>query len=72
MEPIQDFAALVSRLRSFKKRKRVVVVCPNDAHTEYVIIRSLREGFADFPRPIRAPSASSEYRIVAVSALYIP
>ena len=48
MEPIQDFAALVSRLRSFKKRKRVVVVCPNDAHTEYVIIRSLREGFADF------------------------
>ena len=48
MEPIQDFSALVSRLRSFKKRKRVVVVCPNDAHTEYVIIRSLREGFADF------------------------
>ncbi|MBR2057366.1 MAG: hypothetical protein IJ982_00285, partial [Fibrobacter sp.] len=25
-----------------KERKRVVVVCPNDPPTEYVIIRSLR------------------------------
>lgn len=48
MEPIQDFAALMSRLRSQKERKRVAVVCPNDAHTEYVILRSLQEGFADF------------------------
>lgn len=48
MEPIQDFSSLVSRLRALKERKRVVVVCPNDAHTEYVITRSLREGFADF------------------------
>ena len=48
MEPIQDFSSLVSRLRAMKERKRVVVVCPNDPHTEYVIIRSLREGFADF------------------------
>ena len=48
MEPIQDFSSLVSRLRAMKERKRVVVVCPNDPHTEYVIIRSLREGCADF------------------------
>ena len=48
MEPIQDFSGLESRLRAMKERKRVVVVCPNDPHTEYVIIRSLREGFADF------------------------
>ena len=48
MEPIQDFSSLVSRLRAMKERKRVVVVCPNDPHTEYVIMRSLREGFADF------------------------
>ena len=48
MEPIQDFSSLVNRLRALKERKRVVVVCPNDPHTEYVIIRSLREGFADF------------------------
>ena len=48
MEPIQNFSSLVNRLRTLKERKRVVVVCPNDPHTEYVIIRSLREGFADF------------------------
>ena len=48
MEPIQDFAGLICRLRSLKERKRVVVVCPNDPHTEYVITRSLHEGFADF------------------------
>ena len=48
MEPIQDFSNLVSRLRSMKERKRVAVVCPNDPQTEYVILRSLKEGFADF------------------------
>ena len=48
MEPIQDFSSLVSRLQSLKERKRVAVVCPNDPHTEYVILRSLKEGFADF------------------------
>ena len=48
MESIQDFYSLVNRLRALKERKRVAVVCPNDAHTEYVITRSLREGFADF------------------------
>ena len=36
MEPIQDFARLISRLRAQKERKRVAVVCPNDPHTEYV------------------------------------
>lgn len=48
MEPIQDFARLINRLRAQKKRKRVVVVCPNDPHTEYVITRSLHDGIADF------------------------
>ncbi len=48
MEPIQDFAELIRILRRQKKRKRVAVVCPNDAHTEYVITRSLHEGIADF------------------------
>ena len=28
MEPIQDFAGLICRLRSLKERKRVVVVAP--------------------------------------------
>ena len=48
MEPIQDFAGLICRLRSLKERKRVVVVCPNDPHTEYVITRSLHDGYDDF------------------------
>lgn len=48
MEPIQDFTGLIDRLHLLERRKRVVVVCPNDPHTEYVITRSLREGFADF------------------------
>ena len=50
MEPIQDFAGLICRLRSLKERKRVVVVCPNDPHTEYVITRSLHEGFGSSGR----------------------
>lgn len=45
---IEGGAGLICRLRSLKERKRVVVVCPNDPHTEYVITRSLHEGFADF------------------------
>ena len=48
MEPIQDFAGLICRLRSLKERKRVVVVCPNDPHTEYVITRSLHERLCRF------------------------
>lgn len=48
MEPIQDFTGLIDRLHTLDRRKRVVVVCPNDPHTEYVILRSLREGFAEF------------------------
>ena len=32
MEPIQDFAGLICRLRSLKERKRVVVACPYRLH----------------------------------------
>lgn len=48
MEPIRTFSQLVNTLRSSCIRKRVAVVCPNDPHTEYVIIRSLREEIAEF------------------------
>ncbi len=48
MAPILDFTSLIDRLRSLNGRKRVAVVCPDDSHTEYVIVRSLNEGFADF------------------------
>lgn len=48
MEPILDFKTLTARLRELPDRKRVAVVCPHDSHTEYVIMRSLEEGFAEF------------------------
>lgn len=48
METIRNFNDIVSRLRSVSNRKRVAMVCPNDTHTEYVVRRSLQEGFADF------------------------
>ncbi len=64
MEPIQDFASLISCLRSLKERKRVVVVCPNDPHTEYVITRSLHEGFADFLLVADTPRKGLSIRII--------
>lgn len=48
MELIRTLTQLVNTLRSRGIRRRVAVVCPNDPHTEYVIIRSLREEIAEF------------------------
>lgn len=48
MQPLQNFATLINRLRSIDTRKKVALVCPNDSHTEYVINRALEEGIADF------------------------
>ena len=48
MEPIKTLTQLVNILRSRGIRRRVAVVCPNDPHTEYVILRSLREEIAEF------------------------
>ena len=48
MEMIRTLSQLVSCLRSRGIRRRVAVVCPNDPHTEYVIIRSLREEIAEY------------------------
>lgn len=48
MEQLRTLSQLVNRLRSLNIRRRVVVVCPNDPHTEYVIIRSLREEIAEY------------------------
>ncbi|MGL4851150.1 MAG: phosphate acyltransferase [Phocaeicola sp.] len=65
MEPIQTFAQMVEMLRIQKVRKRVVVVCPDDPHTEYVIIRSLREELASFllvvDKPHRAHADSIQH-----------
>ena len=43
-----EFAFLQERLARQSKRKRVVLACPHDSHTEYVITRALDEGWAEF------------------------
>ena len=48
MEPVRTLSQMVNRLRLSNRRRRVAVVCPNDPHTEYVIIRSLREEIAEY------------------------
>ena len=48
MTPIVSLKALPERLRSLGRRVTVAVASPADAHTEEVIERSLREGFAQF------------------------
>ena len=48
MQPIQGFDQLIGILRSRKQCRRVVVVCPNDPHTEYVVLRFLHEQLAEF------------------------
>lgn len=44
-----NFAHIIRLLHEQKGgRKRIAVVCPDDEHTEHVIIRCLQEGIADF------------------------
>jgi phosphate butyryltransferase len=47
MEPIRTFGQLTAHLKSLRTRKRVVVVCADDEHTQYAVQRALREGIAD-------------------------
>ena len=48
MQLIRTLTQLVDHVRSIEVRRRIAVVCPNDPHTEYVILRALREGIAEF------------------------
>lgn len=48
MRPVRTLSQLVDQLRSSGIRRRIAVVCPDDPHTEYVILRSLREEIAEF------------------------
>ena len=48
MELIRTLTQMVHSLRARGIRRRVAVVCPKDSHTEYVIIRALREEIAEF------------------------
>ncbi|KAA6324994.1 Phosphate acetyltransferase [termite gut metagenome] len=48
MEAIRDFNQLTAHLKTQSQRKRIAVVCANDANTEYAISRALGEGIAEF------------------------
>lgn len=48
MESLSDFSFLERKLASMSRRRWVALACPHDTHTEYVIERALREGFARF------------------------
>ena len=47
MKPRKNFDQRTAHLRSLNHRRTGAVVCANDEHTEYAIIRALEEGFAD-------------------------
>jgi phosphate butyryltransferase len=48
MEPIRTFGQLTAHLKSLHTRKRVVVVCADDDHTQYAVQRALKEEIAEF------------------------
>lgn len=48
MEPIKTFDEMQQHFKQLPGNRRVVVPCPGDDHTAYVIERCLREGLADF------------------------
>lgn len=71
MEPIRSLSQLVNVLRSRRIRRRVAVVCPNDPHTEYVIIRSLREEIASYLLVTDAAHRTIAERLHAASPDFI-
>lgn len=44
MKPLRSFEDLLERFRQNAVSRRVVIVCPNDDHTEYVVKRCAEEG----------------------------
>ena len=47
MKAIQNFDELVAHLKSRQQRRRVAVVCPNDASTRTAVQRAVDEGFVE-------------------------
>mgnify|MGYP002382072093 FL=1 len=60
-----DFDAMAQRLLHSGRRRRVAVAAPEDAHTEEVIDRCMREGFADFVLFARREKAETAEKIAA-------
>ena len=71
MELISTLSQMVNCLRARGIRRRVAVVCPNDPHTEYVIIRSLREEIADFLLVTDAAHTGMSHHIYAASPDFV-
>ncbi len=65
MTPIRTFDELISRVRACDNRRRVVVVCPHDSHTEDVVLRALAEGLADFTLVTNAPDNAAVRNILS-------
>lgn len=71
MELIKTLTQMVNCLRARGIRRRVAVVCPNDPHTEYVIMRSLREEIASYILVTDAAHAETAYRLHAASPDFV-
>ncbi len=71
MELIRTLSQMVTCLRARGIRRRVAVVCPNDPHTEYVIIRSLREEIADFLLVTDMAHSEKAHHLVSASPDFV-
>lgn len=47
MKPLKSFEDLLECYRAKNVRRRAVIVCPDDDHTEYVVRRCVKENIAD-------------------------
>lgn len=71
MEVIKTLTQMVNCLRAREIRRKVAVVCPNDPHTEYVIMRSLREEIASYLLVADEAHAEMAYRLHAASPDFV-
>lgn len=71
MESIKTLTQLVGCLRSRGIRRRIAVVCPSAPHTEYVIIRSLREEIAEYLLVTDSPRRENAFRLRAASPDFV-
>ena len=71
MELIRTLTQMVTCLRARGIRRKVAVVCPNDPHTEYVIIRSLREEIAEFLLVTDVAHTEMSHHLVSASPDFV-
>lgn len=71
MNALKSFDELAQRLADSPKRRRVVLVCPHDSHTEYVIGRALEEGFAEFTLFTVSPVSGNLQTVISHHRPYV-